>query len=286
MKKSLFGLIVLFLLLSTYKPNFNLISNSELNIKKIIIQNNVIVDDRLIKKYLNFLYKKNLFFLNTIDIENELKKEPFVESFSIKKIYPSTLKITIIEKKPVATLQNKKKKFYISNKGKLINFRNISRYSDLPTVFGSGENFYSLYKELQKIRFPMETLKAFYFFESGRWDLKTVDNKIIKLPVKNYLSSLKNFMNSKEDKSFYNYKIFDYRIQDQIIQLAGENKLNLSRNKSYKLRFVVGKYDDNQNLDIHDKIVIPNTGIKNSKFVNIIDAKMKLKKPFKHLKTN
>ena len=27
MKKSLFGLIVLFLLLSTYKPNFNLISN-------------------------------------------------------------------------------------------------------------------------------------------------------------------------------------------------------------------------------------------------------------------
>lgn len=217
MKKSLFGLIVLFLLLSTYKPNFNLISNSELNIKKIIIQNNVIVDDRLIKKNLNFLYKKNLFFLNTIDIENELKKEPFVESFSIKKIYPSTLKITIIEKKPVAILQNKKKKFYISNKGKLINFRNISRYSDLPTVFGSGENFYSLYKELQKIRFPMETLKAFYFFESGRWDLKTVDNKIIKLPVKNYLSSLKNFMNSKEDKSFYNYKIFDYRIQDQII---------------------------------------------------------------------
>ena len=31
------------------------------------------------------------------------------------------------------------------------------------------------------------------------------------------VSSLKNFMNSKEDKSFYNYKIFDYRIQDQII---------------------------------------------------------------------
>ena len=217
MKKSLFGLIVLFLLLSTYKPNFNLISNSELNIKKIIIQNNAIVDDQLIKKNLNFLYKKNLFFLNTYEIKNELKKEPFVESFTIKKIYPSTLKITIIEKKPVAILQNKKKKFYISNKGKLINFRNISLYSDLPTVFGSGENFYSLYKELQKIRFPMETLKAFYFFESGRWDLKTVDNKIIKLPVKNYLSSLKNFMNSKEDKSFYNYKIFDYRIQDQII---------------------------------------------------------------------
>ena len=116
MKKSLFGLIVLFLLLSTYKPNFNLISNSELNIKKIIIQNNAIVDDQLIKKNLNFLYKKNLFFLNTYEIKNELKKEPFVESFTIKKIYPSTLKITIIEKKPVAILQNKKKNFIYPTK--------------------------------------------------------------------------------------------------------------------------------------------------------------------------
>ena len=217
MKKSLFGLIVLFLLLSTYKPNFNLISNSELNIKKIIIQNNVIVDDRLIKKNLNFLYKKNLFFLNTIDIENELKKEPFVESFSIKKIYPSTLKITIIEKKPVAILQNKKKKFYISNKGKLINFRNISRYSDLPTVFGSGENFYSLYKELQKIRFPMETLKAFYFFESGRWDFITENNQVIKLPIQNYLLSLKHFLDLNDRNNLNNHKIFDYRIKDQLI---------------------------------------------------------------------
>ena len=34
-------------------------------------------------------------------------------------------------------------------------------------------------------------------------------------------------------------------------------------------------------LDIHDKIVIPNTGIKNSKFVNIIEFKNEINKPLR-----
>ena len=217
MKKSLFGLIVLFILLTTYTPKFNFIINSNLHIQKIKIENNSIVESDKIKEKLSFLYKENLFFLNTEDIETNLKSETFIESFSIKKIYPNTLKLIIVEKRPIAILQNKKKKFYISDKGDLINFINIEIYNDLPTVFGNGENFYSLYQDLQNIKFPLEMIKSFYFFESSRWDLITHDDKVIKLPIKNYLFSLKNFMLLKANSNFNNYKIFDYRIKDQLI---------------------------------------------------------------------
>tara|TARA_S200000501_G_scaffold291546_1_gene276777 strand:+ start:173 stop:832 length:660 start_codon:yes stop_codon:yes gene_type:complete len=217
MKKSILGLTVLFILLSTYIPKFNFSSKFDLNIKKIIIQNNTILQTHEIEKNLSFLYKENLFSLNARNIEENLKKEIFVDSFSIKKIYPNTLKLIIIEKKPVAILQNKKKKFYISSKGKLIKFKNIETFNDLPTVFGSGETFYTLYKDLQKIKFPTEMIKAYYFFESGRWDLVTIDGKTIKLPTKNYLSSLKNYMISKNNSNFNIYKMYDYRIQDQLI---------------------------------------------------------------------
>ena len=217
MKKSLLGLIILFILLTTYTPKFNFIINSNLYIQKIKVENNSIIDADEIKKKLSFLYKENLFFLNIKDIEENLKSETFIESFSIKKIYPSTLKLIIVEKIPIAVLQNKKKKFYISNKGDLINFINIEVYNDLPTVFGNGKNFYSLYQDLQNIEFPLEMIKSFYFFESGRWDLIMHDGRVLKLPINNYLFSLKNFMLSKDNGNFNNYKIFDYRIKDQLI---------------------------------------------------------------------
>ncbi len=217
MKKSFFGLIILFILLTTYTPKFDFIINSNFTIQKIEIEGNSILNSDEIVEKLNFLYTENLFFLNLKDIEKNLKNETFIESFSVKKIYLNTLKIRIVEKKPIAILQNKKKKFYISDKGDFIDFRDIERYRDLPTVFGNGKFFYSLYQDLEYIKFPLEDVKSFYFFESGRWDLLMNDNKQIKLPIKDYLISLKNYMESKSNSNFNNYKIFDYRIKDQLI---------------------------------------------------------------------
>tara|TARA_B100000965_G_scaffold406467_1_gene445572 strand:- start:100 stop:759 length:660 start_codon:yes stop_codon:yes gene_type:complete len=217
MKKSFFGLIILFILLTTYTPKFDFIINSNFTIQKIEIEGNSILNSDEIVQKLNFLYTENLFFLNLKDIEKNLKNESFIESFSVKKIYLNTLKIRIVEKNPIAILQNKKKKFYISDKGDFIDFRDIERYRDLPTVFGNGKFFYSLYQDLEYIKFPLEDVKSFYFFESGRWDLLMYDNKQIKLPIKDYLISLKNYMESKSNSNFNNYKIFDYRIKDQLI---------------------------------------------------------------------
>ena len=217
MKKTLIGLITLFILLTTYTPNFNFILSSNLNIQKIKIENNSVIESDKIKKKLSFLYEENLFFLNINDIKENLNDETFIESFSIKKIYPNKIKLIIVEKKPIAILHNKKKKFYISDKGDLIKFINLQIYNDLPTVFGDGKNFYSLFQELQNIRFPLEMIKSFYFFESGRWDLIMYDDKIIKLPINNYIFSLNNFMELKSNSKFNNYKIFDYRIKDQLI---------------------------------------------------------------------
>ena len=217
MKKSILGLVILFVLLTTYTPKFNFIINSNLYIQKIKIENNSIIRSDKIKEKLSFLYRENLFFLNIKDIEKNLLSEAFIESFSIKKIYPNTLKLIIVEKKPIAILQNKKKKYYISNKGSLIDFRDLEIYNNLPTVFGNKNDFYSLYEDLQTIKFPLSMIKSFYFFESGRWDLAMHDDKMIKLPIKDYLVSLKNYMESRNNSNFNNYRIFDYRIKDQLI---------------------------------------------------------------------
>ena len=140
-----------------------------------------------------------------------------IESYTIKKIYPNGIKIIVKEKVPIAILQKKKKKFLISDKGKIIDFIDIKDFNSLPTVFGGGKKFFALYQDLQNIEFPITMITNYYFFESGRWDLVMQDGKTIKLPIIEYKSSLQNFLDARLKKDFNNYKIFDYRIKDQLI---------------------------------------------------------------------
>ena len=216
MKKRLVIALTLLILFSTYLPQKLFLTN-KFNIETILIENNLILKEKEIKKDLAFLYETNLFFLNTSDIEKELKKRDFIKSFEIKKIYPNKLKIKIFEKKPILILQYKKEKFFISEDINLINYLDLEEYKNLPIVFGKRDNFEILYRDLQKINFPIDLIENYYLFESNRWDLKTYKKILIKLPRENYIKSLKNFIDLKKKNNLDKYKVFDYRIDNQLI---------------------------------------------------------------------
>ncbi len=216
MKKRTIISLALLVLLTTITLGEK-IAIPQFNLKKIIIENNALIKEKDIRKLLAPYYGKNLIFLKNKEIEKALIKNSFIDSFNIKKKYPSTLKIKIFEKKPIAVLLNKKKKFYLSDKVDYIEFNKKYNFKDLPYVFGTKEMFKILYNDLKKEDFPMSSVTKFTLYESKRWDIETKDKKIIKLPVKNYLASLRNFMNIIHKKEFKNYKVFDYRIEDQLI---------------------------------------------------------------------
>ena len=217
MKKRLIIGILLLFLLSTYNIKFNKNFFSNLQIKKITIENNKIIKEEEIKEKLSFLYDTNFFFLRTKNIEKKLKEIQFIESYQIKKIYPNNLKIRIIEKKPIAIIKKMKQKKYFTERGDLIDFRDIKKFKDLPIVFGDEKSFSTFYLNLKYINFPIEEIEKFYLFKSKRWDLLTLKNQLIKLPVNDYNKSLLNFISLKDQVNFEKYKIFDYRIKDQLI---------------------------------------------------------------------
>ena len=215
-KRLIIGLLLLFLF-STYNIKFNETFFSNLKIKKITIENNKIINDKEIKEKLSFLYETNFFFLRIKNIEKKLKEIQFIESYQIKKVYPNNLIIKITEKKPIAIIQKSKQKKYFTVRGDLIDFRKIKKFEDLPTVFGDEKSFSTFYVNLKNINFPFKEIKTFYLFESKRWDLLTLKNQLIKLPITNYNKSLLNFISLKDQANFEKYKIFDYRIKDQLI---------------------------------------------------------------------
>ena len=216
MKKHLVIAIALLILLTTINSQQK-IAISKFNLKEIIIENNLLLKDKDIINLLFPIYNKNLLFLKNTEVKRALMQNSFIESFDIKKKYPSTLKIRVFEKRPIAILLNKKNKFYLSEKIDLIEFKSLPDYQNLPYVFGNKDDFKIFYKDLKKINFPTDLIEKYTLYETRRWDLEIKNKKVIKLPSKNYITSLENFLDLKGKNSFEKYKLFDYRISNQLI---------------------------------------------------------------------
>ncbi len=208
--------VVLFILLTTITSKQK-INTSKFDLKEIKIENNFLIKKDELRKLLTPIYEKNLIFLSNVEVENVLKQNNFIKSFNIKKRYPNTLIIKIFERRPIAILIDNKKKFYLSEEIMLMDFKTLQNYKDLPYIFGNRLAFESFYNNLKKINFPLNYIKKFTLHKSNRWNLETKDKKIVKLPSENYIKSLDNFLNIKDKSDFKKFKIFDYRIDSQLI---------------------------------------------------------------------
>ena len=217
-KNKFFLLIFIFIVLTTYnfndqKKNLSII----FPIKKITIEGVYSFDATKLKFELEFLRNTSLFFLKEKEITKVVDKHDFISSFQLKKKYPDTLKILISEYMPVAIEIDHKKKYYLTKEGKKINYTEIEFYKKLPIIFGNHKNFNSFFYKLKKNNFDINKIKAFYYFDIGRWDIVLKDEKTIKLPQTKYENILKEIDSILDDPSFSRFKIFDYRIKDQLI---------------------------------------------------------------------
>ena len=205
--KPIFG-FALFILLSTFISQ-NKFTINKFKIQEIKIENN---------KIFSFLYSKNIIFLNSLELKKNINKNSFIEKIEIKRIFPDKLVIKVFEKEPVAILLNKyQKKYYLGKKTDLIEFRKILKYENLPIVKGDPKDFKKLFNNLIKINFPTDQIQSYQHFKVNRWNIQMINGKILKLPEKNYIESLTNFISIKDKSNFEKYKIFDYRLNNQLV---------------------------------------------------------------------
>ena len=217
-KNKFFILIFFFIALTTYnfnekKQNLSII----FPIKEIIIEGAVVLNLIKLKSELEFIRNTSLFFLKEKEIIEVTNKNDFISGIQLKKKYPNTLKILISENIPVATEINNKKIHYLTADGKKINYIKLKIFKNLPVIYGDYKNFSLFYKTLKKNNFKINDIKAFYYFDIGRWDVVLKDERTIKLPDTNYEEIIMKINLILNNTSFSKYKIFDYRIKNQLI---------------------------------------------------------------------
>ena len=159
---------------------------------------------------------KNIFFLDKKPLVEELNKNNLIENFYVYKNYPSTLKLVIKKTKFVAKLKKQNDIFLVGTNAKLVPSNNLN--IELPFIFGEPEisEILNFLKIIESSIIKIDDVDSLYYFRSGRWDIKTKNNMIIKLPINDYLEKLKYLPLIIINKNF-DQKILDYRIQNQII---------------------------------------------------------------------
>ena len=215
-KKSLILYFFFLVALSTttnktlYKTE-NLFQIDNINITGIPLDNIEGLNDELYKTI-----EKNIFFLKKEVLKNSISEFNIVEKYSVKKIYPRELNINIKPTKFIAKISNKDDVLVGSN-GKLISNKDFKK--KLPSIIGkfNSNKFLELKIHLERSGFNFEDLKSLIYFSSGRWDILTNDNVLIKLPNKKIYESLNLAKKILNDDNFKINKFIDLRISNQII---------------------------------------------------------------------
>ena len=208
--------IFLIIFLSTLNNKFF----SEIRLKtvdKITIKGLEGKEKQNLSNNLELLDFKNIFFLKKFELEKKLEANELIEDYTVFKKYPSTLEIRINKTKFLANVFKDGKFFVLGSNGKLI--QTVDKNNNLPNIFGyyNKDSFFNLLKYIKKSNFELLKIKNLYFFKSGRWDIETNDNMIIKLPKKNLVASLNLALDLINYNKSKNIKILDLRQKQQVI---------------------------------------------------------------------
>ncbi len=170
-----------------------------------------------LRKKIELLKLNNIFLLNKIQISKLFDNNDLIEEYKVFKKYPSSLEIEITKTSFLAITNIDGKFFFIGSNGKLIETKN--NLKDLPYIFGDFkiDSFLNLKKIIDDSSLDFQEIKNLFFFPTGRWDIETKSEILIKLPKDTLKESLNLSLNILIDQKFNNIKLIDVRQKNQVI---------------------------------------------------------------------
>ena len=82
---------------------------------------------------------------------------------------------------------------------------------------GARKKFHKFYEILETTNFKIELIQELNHFDVNRWDIVLKNGKVVKLPTDRFKRSIEKFISIYDKDNFSNFKIFDFRINGQLI---------------------------------------------------------------------
>ena len=214
-----------------FESTNTLLINYGFYLQNIYISGNNNLQREDILSIINDKEYKTIFDINLFKIRNNLLLNEWIETVKIERTLPSSIKIQIIEKKPVAIWQTKLGNKLITKDGSIISNANITAFKNsLPIIIGKGANkdAFLILQILKKNPDLYNNVWSISYINKRRWNVHLNQGVIVLLPrTKIYDAWSKiGFLQKK-------YKILDIGLTE--IDIRNKNQIFAKINFNKKL---------------------------------------------------
>lgn len=191
-----------------------------LNASKLVVNGNKNLDMNILQARLATQLGSSLFSFKVDEARNEVLNDPWVKSAKVRKVYPDTIVVDVVERQPVALWQSKGEVHLIARDGFVISKAGV-KHMHLPQVVGEGANMAAA--EFLSIisRFPDIAGKASAYVRVAerRWNVRLHDGPQILLPEADWQMALNELQKLQTQKELLDRDIvqIDMRLSDRLV---------------------------------------------------------------------
>jgi len=217
-KKKRYIFLALLVFLTTFNPELPLLKLGFFIIKTVNVSGSKNTDSEKIKKQFNFLVNSSILSVDHKKMDEVVSQNEWIHFINIKKKFPSTVNVNIIEHEPLVVWKKGNNNLIITKQFTLIEKFNLVSYSNQIQAKGNLniQDLKSLYNALNNNNFDLSNIASFDFINSERWDLFLKGNKKIMLGRYDYNEQIANLnkilIQLKDEKVTY----IDLRLKNKI----------------------------------------------------------------------
>lgn len=169
---------------------------------KLVVNGNNNLDINVLQARLATQLGNSLFAFEVDAARQEVLNDPWVKSATVRKVYPDTIVVDVVERKPVALWQSQGEVHLIASDGFVI-AKASQTQMNLPQVVGEGANMAASEFLSVMNRYPgiSQKANAYVRVAGRRWNLSMASGVQVLLPESDWqyaLSDLQDLQNQKE----------------------------------------------------------------------------------------
>ena len=187
---------------------------------KLVVNGNLNLDINVLQARLATQLGSSLFLFDVDSARQEVLNDTWVKSATVRKIYPDTIVVDVVERQPVALWQSKGEVHLIARDGFVIS-KAEEKHMSLPQVVGEGANMAAA--EFLSIigRFPTISQKASAYVRVAgrRWNVRINNGPQVLLPESDWQYALSELQDLQVKKDLLDRDILqiDMRLPDRMV---------------------------------------------------------------------